>query len=62
MSATPLRTFVEWVVDLDRPGNEERRTVTLTQIIRLAGQALDDYSDSCKCVHPSYCQIHRGQR
>lgn len=61
MSATPLRRFAEWVADLDRIGNEERRTITLTKIINEANRALNDYSASCKCVHPSHCEIHRGQ-
>ena len=62
MSATPLRTFAEWIVDLDRPGNKERRTITLTKVIKAAEQALQEYGDSCKCVHPSFCQIHRDER
>lgn len=62
MSATPLRQFADWIVDLDRPGNEERRTITMTKIIKAAEQALREYDESCKCVHPSHCEIHRGGR
>lgn len=35
-----LRDFAHWLLELDEPGSEERRTVTLTQIINKARSAL----------------------
>lgn len=36
----PLREFADWVLRLDDPGNEDRCTVNLTQIITLAAAAV----------------------
>jgi hypothetical protein len=38
--ADPLRVLAEWLIKLDDPGNENRRTVTLTQIISRAAAAI----------------------
>lgn len=40
MAVDAATEVCEWLVALDEPGNEERRTVTLTRIIRRATSAL----------------------
>jgi DNA-binding XRE family transcriptional regulator len=39
-SRQPLRELAEWLVKLDDPGSEERREVTLTQIVSAAAAAI----------------------
>lgn len=34
-----LRALADWLISLDDPGNEDRRTTTMTEIIRRARQA-----------------------
>lgn len=38
-AAGPLRELVDWLVSMDEPGNKDRRTVTLNQIIERARAA-----------------------
>lgn len=40
MRLAALEGFAHWLIDLDEPGNEGRRIVTLTQIIQRARKAL----------------------
>lgn len=42
MSSETARDFVEWLVSLDEPGSEERRSVTLNRIIERGREALAD--------------------
>ena len=60
--SNPLDEFARWIVDLDIPGNEERRTITMTKIIARAEAALEKHYEGCICVHPSHCRVHRGKR
>lgn len=39
-TADPLHALATWLVALDEPGNQERATVTMTQIINRARAAL----------------------
>lgn len=36
---SPLEKFVDWLTSLDEPGNVERQTITLTEIINRAREA-----------------------
>lgn len=46
MRVVALEGFAHWLIGLDEPGNDERRTVSLNQIIAKARGALDASLDN----------------